>query len=1377
MKRKLDRWLAALVALCMLLSIAPAALSEEAVCAPETPEIEAVDTVDADDDVEGVPADEADDCAPLAEDLVDETDGVFVLGGEDGVTVVEASPDAGGDAVPAAGTLADGVPITEEYFEDPVLRASLAAYDVDENDFLDEDELGQITVIDFEDNGELTSLSGIKYFTCLREVYCSGCTGLTALDVSGMESLESLLVANGRIGTLDASGCASLQQLFCGGNGMTSLDLFGCNDLRALECSANQLTSLDLSGFDRLEALFCGENQLTAIDLSGCQSLDELEVDRNALTSLDITDCPLLVARYKQNHTLGQDAGVEIVCGYTPITDALFPDPALRGYVGDSIDTDGDGWLSDAEIAAVTVISVGYQGIATLDGIHIFRNLTELSCAHNSLTALDLTGFTALEDLNVAANNLEALDVSPCAQLKNLGCFENALTGLDLSACTQLEQLNCAQNALTSLTLPHSDALLEVRCKDNQLAALDVTGLASLDCLYCENNRLEALTLTGCESLKVLSCYGNAIGALDVSPCPVLARLCQTDPVEEDGHLNYSDDGYALRVDAGVEVITEVGDAIQLISANFPGNAFLALARAYDTNDNGWLAASEIARVTEMELKGLNFSNATGIEHFTALRRLRVEDTALTSLDLRNKPELESVQIVGNEKLTAVDLRGDAALTELTDTGSPMQTTLALSGCAALRRLSCDGLPLTTLDLNDSAGLLELSIGNDVALTTLGVSDMSDLESLWAYGNPSLTEVTISGCPVLTTLDTSRNAMQTSLKVIDCPALQTLHCYETALITLSVEDRGALAHVDIHDTPMKALPFAGCAALQSLDCEYNQLDTLDLTGCTALEELNCQTGTLRRLILPDNPALNFLGCERNALRTLDLTGCPALETLFCDHNGLGWMDLSACGALNRLHCFGNALAEVNIAECPQLVSACDDAEPAVEEGVWYYRSGAAVLGVDARQVIVTDISQAIPTLELTTSLMTSQIFAGDSLQIIIRDQLVDDYKSTVVSKATVSATGLVKGVSPGSARIKVSLPNKVTRTLSLTVVDPTQPKTIEITNAPATMDIRGTLPLEVAMTAAKDGAEPSGRLTWKSSASRVISVSKTGEITAKKVGPATITVTTPNKLSASVTISVVDPYRPTHIDIEPMEKEFLGLKDKVKLTLNMVSEKQPTSAKLTWKSSNAAVASVDKYGQVTGKKVGTAVITVISDNGIRASLPIEVKDIHAPTSVDIARNGVGPIGLKETTELTAVMTAIDEPRATLTWKSSSKKIATVSKTGVVTGQGAGVATITVTTQNKLSATFDIEVVDYYAPTEITLKPLESNTIAVKESVQLTAEMKALREPRSKLTWKSSNSKVVYVDSNGMITGKKAGTATVTVTTANKLSASVTITVA
>ena len=62
-----------------------------------------------------------------------------------------------------------------------------------------------------------------------------------------------------------------------------------------------------------------------------------------------------------------------------------------------------------------------------------------------------------------------------------------------------------------------------------------------------------------------------------------------------------------------------------------------------------------------------------------------------------------------------------------------------------------------------------------------------------------------------------------------------------------------------------------------------------------------------------------------------------------------------------------------------------------------------------------------------------------------------------------------------------------------------------------------------------------------------------------------------------------------------------------KSTTIKVKTQYPKKEKLTYKSSNTKVATVNSKGKVTGKKKGTATITVTTKSGAKATFKVTVK--------------------------------------------------------------------------------------------------------------------------------------------------------------------------
>lgn len=149
------------------------------------------------------------------------------------------------------------------------------------------------------------------------------------------------------------------------------------------------------------------------------------------------------------------------------------------------------------------------------------------------------------------------------------------------------------------------------------------------------------------------------------------------------------------------------------------------------------------------------------------------------------------------------------------------------------------------------------------------------------------------------------------------------------------------------------------------------------------------------------------------------------------------------------------------------------------------------------------------------------------------------------------------------------------------------------------------------------------------------------------------------------------------------------------------------------------------------------------------------------------------VGKKVTVK--ATVTPANADNKTLVWTSSNTKIATVSN-GVVKGVKAGRVIITAKTTDgsNISATCTVTVKQ--PVTRISLS--KKATMYTGKKLTLKAKVNPANASNKALTWKSSNTKIAKVASNGVVTGVKAGTVKITATAkdGSRKSATCTVTV-
>ena len=119
----------------------------------------------------------------------------------------------------------------------------------------------------------------------------------------------------------------------------------------------------------------------------------------------------------------------------------------------------------------------------------------------------------------------------------------------------------------------------------------------------------------------------------------------------------------------------------------------------------------------------------------------------------------------------------------------------------------------------------------------------------------------------------------------------------------------------------------------------------------------------------------------------------------------------------------------------------------------------------------------------------------------------------------------------------------------------------------------------------------------------------------------------------------------------------------------------------------------------------------------------------------------------------------------LAYKSSNKKVVTVSKKGVVKAKKKGKATVTAYAKANKKKKVAIKIIVGTPVTKIKLNKTKA-TLKVKKTLKLKATVTPKKASNKKVIWKTSNKKIATVSSAGKVTAKKKGTAKITATAAD-----------
>ena len=280
-----------------------------------------------------------------------------------------------------------------------------------------------------------------------------------------------------------------------------------------------------------------------------------------------------------------------------------------------------------------------------------------------------------------------------------------------------------------------------------------------------------------------------------------------------------------------------------------------------------------------------------------------------------------------------------------------------------------------------------------------------------------------------------------------------------------------------------------------------------------------------------------------------------------------------------------------------------------------------------------------------------------------------------------------------------------------------------------------------------------GRVAWSSSKKSVVKVSKSGKLTAKKTGSATVTAMAYNGAKASVKVKVVK--APSKLGLSA-SKLVLAAGEAGSLAAKLPDG---SASAIAWKSSDEAVVKVDADGVLQPVGPGTASVTARTFNKKEASCKVAVLDGASPTSLSLGASTL-TLGKGETMLLQPAFGPGES--ALLSWSSSKSSVVKVSSKGKLTAKKTGSAKITVVTHNGLKATVKVKVVKKPSGVSLSDKTL---TLEAGKTARLTAKLPS--GTASALAWKSSDEAVAKVDDQGVVSAVGPGTASIQVKTFNK----------
>jgi len=419
---------------------------------------------------------------------------------------------------------------------------------------------------------------------------------------------------------------------------------------------------------------------------------------------------------------------------------------------------------------------------------------------------------------------------------------------------------------------------------------------------------------------------------------------------------------------------------------------------------------------------------------------------------------------------------------------------------------------------------------------------------------------------------------------------------------------------------------------------------------------------------------------------------------------------------------------------------------------------SASVGVTVSPVPVASV-QITPASDSITVGQTTQLSAvsRDSAGGVLGDR-VAMWTTNAAGVATVSSTGVVLGIAPGSATISATSAGR-TNTARITV-RPRPVGSVIVSPSQSALTVGQTVRLVVQIIDA-NGTLLTGRpATFRSSSPAVASVASDGTVTAATPGVATMTVTSEGQVGTATV--VVSPSPVASVRISPTSTTLLvGAATRLAaVALDAGGGTLPQRA-VSWTSGAPSVFSVESDGTVIGVGPGTGLVFAAAE-GRTANATVTVR---SPT---VTRVEVSPASVSfsagETGDLTA--TVRDSAGTALSgrnveWRSGDNTVAVVSNVGRVRALAPGSTAISATVDGVIGSAV-VTVVP--APVATVSVALAATSVTVGGTTQATATLRDVANTiltGRPVTWTSSNPAVATVSGVGLVTTLTVGSTTIT----------------
>ena len=283
---------------------------------------------------------------------------------------------------------------------------------------------------------------------------------------------------------------------------------------------------------------------------------------------------------------------------------------------------------------------------------------------------------------------------------------------------------------------------------------------------------------------------------------------------------------------------------------------------------------------------------------------------------------------------------------------------------------------------------------------------------------------------------------------------------------------------------------------------------------------------------------------------------------------------------------------------------------------------------------------------------------------------------------------------------------------------------------------------------------------WKLVSGDAISLSKTGDIQAKKVGEAIVRAEAADGSGITAECKVVvKPRLVQAISLNVTQKEVI-VGDSFTLTATL-SPENATNRNVVWKLVNGDAISLSNTGVIQAKKVGEAIVRAEAADG--SGIKAECKVVVKPRLVQaISLNATQKhLVVGDSFTLTATLSPENATNHNVIWKLVSGNAISLSNTGVIQAKKVGEALVRAEAADGSGITAVCKVVVKPRLVQAISLKLAKDTVAVGEHFTVTADVLPKNATNSTLQWSVSDPLLLKHLGAGSFEALKTGSATVT----------------